>query len=59
MDNQIIGALKPADAADLLIVEAVAFCRGIEGKILRYPEAFDGTHAVELLKFAARIQEAA
>lgn len=51
--------LKPGDAADMLIVEAVAFCRGIEGKILPAPDLFECSHAVELLRFAAQIEDAA
>lgn len=37
--------------------EAVAFCRGIEGFMLPAPYLAESHHAVEMLRFAARIEE--
>lgn len=59
MVDQTIGALTPEKASALILEEAVAFSRGIEGRLLPAPDLFESTHAVELLRFAARITETA
>lgn len=43
------------DAA--LIIEAIAFARGIAGRMLPCPDLTDHEHAVALLRFAAEVSE--